>query len=393
MNKLILDLLKENGRVIIPDFGALIVKQKSPYKFIFNEFLQYNDGALISALSESEKITQEDATAKVKDLVTEYNKKLNAGDKIELPEIGSLSKSPTGKITLSEVDVSGSEIKQPVADSPSETDGTKNTIEFDLQDKPSEKQKKPEEEKKPEPKKEVTTSKSQPEKKITPTPTPPKPTPTPKPTPAPKYEPKPVTKTTATSQVKTETKEQQKPPITEYYNEGSSRNWKSIILWIILIIIVNGAILGFFFYPEEIKAFLGRDKEEVVVDEIDELEDETMASEGDTLVEEESIPLEADSELVIEEQQDELIETQTEEQQIFSGTKYFVVAGVFREESNAEKFVVKLRNKGYNAEKFGKIGQMHAVSYDVFQTKQEADNFMMKIKREVDKEAWVRIVD
>lgn len=396
MNKLILDLLKENGRIIIPDFGALIVKQKSPFKVIFNEFLQYNDGALISALSDNEKITQEEATTKIKELITGYNKKLNAGEHIDLPEIGTLSKSPTGKITLGETGASGVEKPQTAPESIADTDKGKSTIEFEIQDKPSEESKKPDETKKTEPVREAVIPKNQPEKKITPTPTPKqesKPTPKPSVTPTPKQEPKPILKTEPSNQFKTDNKEQQKPPITEYYNENSSRNWKSIILWITLIIIVNGAILGFFFYPDEIKAFFGKDNQETVITETDELEDETLLNEIDSVEEEGAIPLEADSELVIEDQQDETAETQVEEHQIFSGTKYYVVAGVFREESNADNLAIKLRNKGYNAEKFGKIGQMHAVSYDVFPTKREADNFMMKIKREIDKDAWIRIVD
>ena len=70
-----------------------------------------------------------------------------------------------------------------------------------------------------------------------------------------------------------------------------------------------------------------------------------------------------------------------------------MVAGVFREESNADNLVIDLQNKGYNSEKFGKIGALHAVSFDVFQTKREADQFMMKIKREVDTDAWIRVID
>ena len=75
-----------------------------------------------------------------------------------------------------------------------------------------------------------------------------------------------------------------------------------------------------------------------------------------------------------------------------SGTRYYVVAGVFRDENNADNLVSDLRKKGFNAEKFGNIGNLHAVSYDVFETKAAADRFLRKVQKETDPEAWIRIV-
>ena len=47
MEKYITELLDNNVRVVLPDLGAFIVKQRKPLKIIFNEFLKYNDGLLI----------------------------------------------------------------------------------------------------------------------------------------------------------------------------------------------------------------------------------------------------------------------------------------------------------------------------------------------------------
>ncbi|NJM14971.1 MAG: hypothetical protein HC896_05945 [Bacteroidales bacterium] len=47
MDAYIVELLNSNKRVIIPDFGAFIVKQGTPVTYVFNEFLKYNDGLLI----------------------------------------------------------------------------------------------------------------------------------------------------------------------------------------------------------------------------------------------------------------------------------------------------------------------------------------------------------
>jgi nucleoid DNA-binding protein len=390
MNKLILNLLKENGRLIIPDFGALIVKQKAPFKVIFNEFLQYNDGALIAALSDQEKISQEEAAAKIKQLTAEFNKKLNAGEQIKLPKIGLLSKSQTGKITLSdppENEIKKTEKENEGTNIPEENpeEKVKNDIEFEIQEEPEKEETKETEQQEPikkEPIKEPETRLAQPEKKITTQEPVKKQTEQSKTPPVPKSGP---TKTTTP-----DPQGRQTPPITEYYNNEPQRNWTSIILWIVVIIVVNGAIFGFFFFGDEIKTFLGKNKSEMVSDD-EKLSDNELIDIVDSTLEE-SPTVQADTELLIEDQQEENTEAPTEAP-IFSGTKYYVVAGVFRDETNADNLAVKLRKEGYNAEKFGKIGQMYAVSYDVFPTKKEADSYMMKIKREVDKDTWIRVVD
>ncbi len=369
MDSLILKLLKDNGRIIIPDFGALIVKQKTPFKVIFNEFLQYNDGALINAFAEREGISKEDASAKVKQLTKEFIAKLNSGEKITLEEIGTLVRTSTGKITLSD----GSEEGQPaVAPEPEVKDQTpKDDIEFEVKNEPVEK---PIEKKSEEPIKPVQKEVKQEQKP-----------------PSIKKEPEKAAETKASSP-DTETSNTHNAPIVEYYLEGSKRNWKSIFLWILLILIVNGAIFGFFFYGDEIKTIFGKDKKEVVSPEI-EIFDEPAVDQEVVAVDTEAAHETLEEDILIEEHPDNASEGQMDVEPTLPGTKYYVVAGVFKEESNADNLVKNLRSKGYNAEKFGKIGKMHAVSYDVFPTKNEADSYMLKIKREIDKDTWIRIVD
>ena len=88
-------------------------------------------------------------------------------------------------------------------------------------------------------------------------------------------------------------------------------------------------------------------------------------------------------------------------EKIKPGMRIFIGTGVsepltlvrYLKESNADNLVKELNQKGYNAEKFGKIGAMYAVSYDVFPSKQEADRYMIKMKREVDPDVWIKIID
>lgn len=402
MDKIILDLLKENGRVIIPDFGALIVKQKSPFTVIFNEFLQYNDGALIGAIATKNAIERDDAATKTREFTKNIQGKLDKGEEVNLEGIGVLKKSSTGKISIQEANQAKDDPK-PV-EKPIEKPEEVKTVEFDIEET-----KKPEEKspirkevsgtgvKKTMPggtpssrvKKELPKSSS---KKEIPGTTQKKPLPKagskkeilkkeiPKAAPAAKAT---ATKTTTTP---TSSQGTETPPITEYYSEGNERNKWNIFLWIIVIIVVNGAIIGFVLFRDELKSFFAK-KENI----------ETTIPETAPIIEETPVitePIDAAEaiEPVIEETLEE-VELQNPAQEIFAGTKYYVVAGVFKIESNADKLVVELRKEGYNAEKFAKIGHMHAVSYDVFPTKREADRLMLKIQQEVDKGAWIKIVD
>lgn len=364
MNEIIFNLLKTNGRIILPDFGAFIIKQKTPFKVIFNEFLQYNDGALIGAVAEKFNIERDKAATKVKELVSEFTADLEKNNPIVIEGVGTLTKTPTGKIILNEPGQAGASAES------KKVETTTPTVEFDLtdtkkkettnkvkaakvstekpRDKAALKQEAPkttEKNKVAPPKSATTVKKDSSEKKKGPTP-------------------------------------QEAPPIAEYYKEDASRKRVNIIVWIILIVLVNGAIIGYFVFDDEIKGLFGKKELNHQEQQI-----ETPAIADDLEIAPDTTNA-AQDELVIE----ETAEVEKPDK-LFAGKKYFVVAGVFGDEANAENLAEELIQKGYNAEKFGKIGNMFAVSYDVFPTKQEANKFMLQIKKEVDTEAWIKAVN
>lgn len=361
MEELIVGLLKDNGRVIIPDFGAFIVKTKSPLKVIFNEFLQYNDGALIGATSKKLGVEREEAAKKVKDYSAKLISELDKGVVIALPEIGNLSKSSTGKITLGDADAETP--ATPETEVKDEKAAT--SVEFDV----SETQPKSE----PAPK-----AKETPKTSVPPIP--------------PKIEKKPEIKKEEPVAPKPEPvkqeAEKEPTPIAEYYEEEPTRNKLNFVLWAILIVLVNGAIIGYFIFDEEIKSLFSKDKSP----EIETIIDTPSITEEEVPIIDESTTAVVEEPIIEEDPIDDIPEPTSPSAEI-SGKKYYVVAGVFKEESNADKLVITLTQKGYNAEKFGKIGALHAVSFDVFPTKKEADQFMMKMKKEVDAETWIKIVD
>ena len=384
MEELIISLLKEHGRIIVPDFGAFIVKTKSPFKAIFNEFLQYNDGALIGAAASKLNIERDDAANKIKEYVASINARLDSGEHIDFPEIGTLTKSTTGKIALGEADKTTRQEKPG-----SETSESK-TVEFDLSDTkeaagdttskktPAAQEVKKEKTQTEAPK---TVSKTTTQKPVSPKPEPAKPT-TSKPA---------ATKSTAQKPTQQKNEVAKSPgaeptPLAEYYTDDSSGNKRNIILWIVAIVIVNGAIISFFLLRDEIEGMFSNRKNPKVETTIQTPAITESADETTT-----QAPDEAESEVIIEEPQEESAEAE-QPAKMLTGNKYYVVAGVFREESNADNLVAELKKKGYNAEKFGKIGAMHAVSYDVFPTKQEADRMMLRLQKELDPGVWIKTV-
>jgi hypothetical protein len=88
MENYILNLLKENSRVIIPEFGAFIIRQQNPPEIAFNALLSFNDGILSEYVSHKAGITFAEASAKVSDYVEKLNIDLKLHNRLTFNEIG-----------------------------------------------------------------------------------------------------------------------------------------------------------------------------------------------------------------------------------------------------------------------------------------------------------------
>ena len=114
IKKYIVELLKENTRVIIPDLGAFMakVKAKAPKDskelkdkdISFNDFLKYNYGLLVNHIIKEEKVNKEEALKKIKEFVNETDKAVRKGEKISFEEMGSLYIDDRGSIKYTEED-------------------------------------------------------------------------------------------------------------------------------------------------------------------------------------------------------------------------------------------------------------------------------------------------
>jgi nucleoid DNA-binding protein len=95
----IIELLHNNDCVILPGFGAFVLKSKAasiranefipPAKYVsFNSMLKENDGLLVKYISEIRKISYKKALIILEDEVNSLNKKLSKDLLVEIPSFG-----------------------------------------------------------------------------------------------------------------------------------------------------------------------------------------------------------------------------------------------------------------------------------------------------------------
>jgi nucleoid DNA-binding protein len=400
MEKYIAELLENNNRVIIPDFGAFIVKQGEKKSITFNEFLKFNDGLLVNYVADKENIDKNEATAKVKTYAEELRANLKKGDKIKITDLGILHLDDKGRITFSEG------MDSPVEEKKSPTGRKAGTTED-----PGKKDAKPGE--KPGKESEIVTGESlleiKDEKKDIPAktgkeklpkpPVPPKKSGKTDPseekrtvnnlysgksnardegkmkeTPPPSPPPPPPANTTASAhERKMEEKRQEaylrwqeaKQKKSEKGGKRRSRTWLWIL--IILLLLLGAAAYWYFNYYEPT--------------------DETLVAEEET-----TAPAEAVDTIMEDEELTEEPEPQPEPEPMptIPNKEYHVVAGCFMYESNADNYVDRLQDLGYPAEKFGMVAGLHGVSFMSFDDRREAIQKMREIKANVEPNAWVR---
>lgn len=383
MTDYIAEFLASNNRLIVPDLGAFIAKQGAANDFAFNEFLRYNDGLLAEYIAKKESIEKDEAVQKINDFVQKINISLADGGKVSIGQLGFLQKDKTGKIIFERSQTAPLVEKPTVINIP------------DAPEKPvTVAAKEPKKEEKPAAK----PAQATPEKSASAAVQPPaavKPAEDEKPLAGQKAAPvNAVTDHTVSAQkesaappnklpkVESQTTSRRPaeapkaahsatiPPITGTTDNNYSkyqtqkRSNMSRVLWIfvILVLLGVGAIYVInnkskFFKPKTI------DTPVVAVD---------SSAMDSTLTEE---PIEAAP-----------VDIQPAEP---SGVQYYVVAGCFRIESNADKYVQKLQSEGYKARKFGQYKGLHTVCFDSFTEYGPALGMLRDIRNGREPYAWI----
>lgn len=93
MDKYIKQLLQLHSKVILPQFGAIVLSNEETGTLMFNEYLTYDDGKIVELIGNEENIDQEKAKSKVEKLVQEIQSKLESGASYSLGDLGVFSKN------------------------------------------------------------------------------------------------------------------------------------------------------------------------------------------------------------------------------------------------------------------------------------------------------------
>ncbi len=96
MEKFIIELVKDNNRVIIPNFGAFIISKENGINILFNNFLSFNDGLLINFVAEKKGIDTVLATEEVFSFVDNLKKDLDETGEYQIKSLGTFKKDTNG---------------------------------------------------------------------------------------------------------------------------------------------------------------------------------------------------------------------------------------------------------------------------------------------------------
>lgn len=432
MEEHIITLLNNNLRVIIPDFGAFIVRQKEPRVIVFNEFLRYNDGLLIEYLAKSEQIDKEIAEQRIADFAEEASNALESGKDFQIKGLGILTRDPSGKINFTEESVKTKKDKpSSEKQKPEKTDKSairqehaKTSVSNAIKKKPDEKSPAAElspdrsAEKKAQDAKEETKepAKERSEKeavedlkrkvaertgdKVGPADKAKskegeaeKPVIDSKPKPETETQYKPEVKTEAKTEpqggigpeIRTTVIPEDKSEKVQVSGKARKRRYKNqLLVGIVIILFANIIVLAWFLYRDNIKQFFsGKEKAVLLTDSLDiasPVEPAVELTEMDTAPVTEAAAAEEETP---EAEESVSLSTQIDQ------PRFYIVAGCFSEASNADALVQSLRAKGYNAEEFGRIGNLHAVSYAAFDNRNDALRELERIRREEQADAWM----
>ncbi len=301
MDKYITALLDNNLRVIIPDLGAFILKQKDPKVVVFNESLKHDDGLLINYMMKCENIDQGIAQQQLSDFLTGVGKALESKKVFAIEGLGSLRKDFNGRIIFAAHDGNG---KPDLADLITE----ESVIQLDDE---------------PEVKKEV--------------------------------------------------------PVEVHAGStvpGNSGNYssKQVVRWLAIIFLVNTAVIAFFIFRGKALPDVKPEAQSFFVSDslFNQLSDSVRMAVADTS----QVFAEVSGAAAADSMNDEDL-------------RYYIVAGCFRDEINADELVKSLTDVGYKAEKFGRIGNLFAVSFASFDKKELAVIELQRIREEIHPDAWM----
>lgn len=369
------ELLATNNRVIVPNFGAFLVRATSKSKdantleeklkdIYFSPFLKFNDELLEKYIIKKENISKEQAAEKIKEFIESIKNELDKEKPFEIKDFGKFIVDKQGKVQFITIakekeTESPKEEKKPAptpekeAPKTAKTNAKKTAAPKETKKAPEEPKK--EEVKKEEPKKESKLEEFKPEKE------------------------EPAKPKTQKPEPKVASYKKKKEPL----NKG--------LVWAIAIG-VPVAVLFIF-------ALINIDKIGTIFSKDTTKEKTEITQKKKTDTPKKATANKDDEKPKAEQKSTEQAKTETDKkatqakQEAKPATpaqkKYYIIAGSFKNEKYAFSYLENLKEQGYKAEKLEERNGMHAVSYNSFTDKRKALAEYRYLTQEKDLQAWI----
>ncbi len=348
MEQYILELIRSNNRVIIPNFGAFIVAKEKGFTILFNNFLSFNDGLLVEHVMNKEDVDKLEATDRINKFVEKINKTLDTTGTYELRDLGVFTKDSTGILRFTQgEDLNKTFLNEPVEDTESDEllDIETSTSEEETVGQPEEQRDVP------------TVVAPLAATEITP------------PSDEPKIE---------STEKHVKTKAHKDPQKKEKEKE---RMALFVVLFILIPIIGFGIYYFFFNNPTEVAPV--KAKQEVVKAKPipkpgNKTTDGGIVAGPESTVEKKSVTAETI--------------TQAVKKTTIKSRRHFIVTGSFKEEKNANKYVELMRNKGFSSPDVIPRNGMYLVGIESFSSLTKAMARQEEMLAQYKLESWILTV-
>jgi nucleoid DNA-binding protein len=372
LNEYIKELIASNNRVIIPNFGAFLLRATSKNKnkkdlaskiedIYFSPFLKFNDELLVNHIMKKEDLDQKASLEKINEYIKTIEDSVKKEGVFSIEGLGEFYQDAQGKIQFKINPAGGKQESEPKKEQKAEEEKSQTS------------KKEPEKAAKKTVNEKASASKAASEKQ----------------------------QEQKSSQKQPEqSKEKQKAPATKANKQKATQQAKSAPAakqpsekkktnkGLVLSIAIGVPVAAIFVWAmlnfdtvNNLFSKNGDDKQKQPVAEKVDKDSKRAESKKDqegekkTEADQTKDKTQKDSEAHTDKKVDKGQKVSREKTSATSGTKdkkFYIVAGSFRKKQNAINFRKKLQEEGYNSELIGERNGMHAVSYDSFQSKAKA---------------------
>ncbi|MEA3446814.1 MAG: SPOR domain-containing protein [Bacteroidota bacterium] len=410
----LIDLIRQHSRIIIPNFGAFLLKVKpesnsdTDLQISFNDFLKFNDGKLIDYVAKTEQIDKYEAEHQIKEYVSKIQYSLINDGKHFVEGLGTIYKDENGNLKFDRKEVEFIKPPQPVEPSV-KTESKTGLTPFVKEEKAVKEENKPDKNEKPlfnipkkeKPKPEIEKPKEKPEKK-------------------------PPLKTNKKSETKIT-----KPPMPTKPSKKKNKLlpiWRhiSLILAVLIIVAIILYLAGFFDSTENLPQVEKNQitqttndednqpeqtiaKNETTVDKPEQSKSITQVepdkpsreiSESKTTkdlyadkqnkkaIAEKSTTQPASQNKSTSHKQQSAPVSQSSNENTDKPKYYHIVAGSFNNKGNAYNYVLKLRAQGFDSRIVNKRNGFYRVSLNSYTTKRKALSELKNIRQQHNPNAW-----